>query len=125
MTAALLKPKPREAPHSLEAVAGVLGSRNKPSAAPGDLKTAPVPLNETDDNYPLVVARLNVRWRVIDSKCGIQWVLQRRNAGVGVTWRGSAYCRTRDGLLSNIRERCGDIAEAGLRAIERLPYRHR
>ncbi|HUF44489.1 MAG TPA: hypothetical protein VMN43_04030 [Aestuariivirgaceae bacterium] len=105
-----------------KASCGVLDKPDKPSAAPGGLKTAP--LNETDDDYPLVVARLNARWRVIDGKCGLQWIVQHRSAGISAHWRSSAYCRTLDGLMSNIRERCGDVEEAGWRAVERLPERH-
>ena len=123
MTAALPKTKPKEAPHSPETASRVQDKPETAFGAPGDLKTAPVPLNETDDDYPLVVARLNDRWRVIDSKCGLQWILQQLNAGAGATWRGSAFCRTRDGLLSNIMERCGEVEESGLRTVERLPGR--
>lgn len=93
-------------------------------AAPCNLKTAPSRLNEADDNYPRTAAQLNARWRVIDSMCGLQWILQRRDAGLTANWRGSAFCRTRDGLLSNIKERCGQVHEARLRAIEQLPVRH-
>jgi len=124
MTAAPDIEATNRAAHSPETASGVLDKPEPASDAPGDLKTAPVPLNETDDDYPLVVARLNDRWRVIDSTCGLQWILQRRDAGLTAKWRGSAFCRTRDGLLSNIKERCGQVHEAGLRAIEQLPVRH-
>ena len=101
----------------------VLDSPNNPSAAPPGLKTARP--REEADSYPHIIARLNDNWRVIDGNCGIQWILQRCSGkrDGSPRWEGSAFCRTRDGLLSNIMERCGEVDEAGLRTVERLPGR--
>ncbi|HUF45961.1 MAG TPA: hypothetical protein VMN43_11500 [Aestuariivirgaceae bacterium] len=117
------KSSAKRAAHGPEPASAALDSPSNRSAAPWCLKTAPASQSEADDNYSLVVARLNDRWRVIESKCGLQWILQRRDAGIGAQWRGSAFCRSRDGLLANIRERCGDLTEAGLRTVEQLPER--
>lgn len=121
MSTTARKQSARRPAHGPEAIPVVLRSADTRSAAPWCFKTAPPSQSEAEDNYSLVVARLNDRWRVIESKCGLQWILQRRDAGLGAQWRGSAYCRTRDGLLANIRERCGDLTEAGLRTVEQLP----
>ena len=112
-----------EACHSAETVSGYTDPAGMAFAAPTIVPARR--LCEEADDYPRIVARLNSHWRVIDSRCGLQWILQRqrrRAADGSPRWEGSAFCRTRDGLLSNIRERCGD--EAGLRAIDRLPVRH-
>ena len=53
------------------------------------------------DNYPNVVARLGVDWRVIVCRDGIQWIVQRRvgKRHGGARWEARSYCRSRDGLL--------------------------
>ena len=56
---------------------------------------------ETSDFYRGVIAVLTSRWRVINCKNGIQWILQRRTAEPlheGI-WRGSSYFTSRDVLL--------------------------
>lgn len=63
-------------------------------------------LLEGDDDYAHVVALLNPRHRVILSKQGAQWVLQRRDVAVGTVsrtaWRKLALCDTRDDLIAAI-----------------------
>lgn len=58
-------------------------------------------LRETADDYPLLVARLSERWRVIVCRDGVQWIVQRRDAGKapGTGWRATGYCLTRVALL--------------------------
>src|SRR5918995_589248 len=104
---------------SHEPPTGLLHTTERPFVATGGISEARV--GEERDSYPAVVAVLGERWRVIDSKCGIQWILQRRPGQAPDGWRGNAYCRMRESLLRNIWERCGDVREAGLRAVERLP----
>jgi hypothetical protein len=102
------------------------GSAEQDISGPHSAATGAVPaprMSEERDDYPESSPRSMRAWRVIDSKLGIQWILQRRQ-GKSHSWRGNAYCRTREGLLSNIAERCGDADEAGLRVVERLPARH-
>ena len=76
------------------------------------------------------IVRLNDKWRIVDDP--LQWILQRR-AGNRTrsdgsedprAWRGSAYCTTRRALLSNIRERAGDVDPAAVAFIETWPERH-
>ncbi len=45
---------------------------------------------ETAEDYPDIVARLSERWRIIVCAGGIQWVLQKRDAGKAPSngWRG-------------------------------------
>jgi hypothetical protein len=67
---------------------------------------------ETADDYFRVIARLNRRWRVIECRNGIQWILQRRGSPEKVRrddWRGRSYCRTREALIRCTREYCGAI----------------
>src|SRR5262245_23488791 len=90
--------------------------REKPNIAPtvGDagpaskltLPCLAAASNEEADNYRAVVAILNPRWRIIECRNGIQWILQR-SAGLrhGKTrWEGRCYCRTRECLLARVHE---------------------
>lgn len=81
-----------------------------------------VPIRETADNYPCVVARLNDDWRVITCRNGIQWVLQRRgDRGSGpAQWKGVSYCQTREALKRVSRE-AGPIEPAAWEALALLP----
>ncbi len=75
--------------------------------------------------FPVV---LNERWRVADDG-KLQWCLQCRRRNMvrsdgsedPRSWQGSAYCTSRRALLSNIRERAGDVEPAALAVIEQLP----
>lgn len=56
---------------------------------------------ETSDFYKGVIAVLTSRWRVINCKNGIQWILQKRTAEPvheGI-WRGQSYFTSRAALL--------------------------
>jgi hypothetical protein len=81
--------------------------------------------NESADNYWRLVARLNVRWRVIECRDGIQWILQRIDGErYGKTrWTGRSYCRTRDGLLHACRDNAGEIEPSALAVLNNLPDR--
>ncbi len=78
---------------------------------------------EGEDDYVNVVARLSDRWRVIRCSAGIQWVLQRRDAGNAPStgWRGVSYCVTRESLL----RRCGGLESpidpSAMVVLDRLP----
>jgi len=80
---------------------------------------------EKTDDYPAIVTRLNERWRVIECRDAIQWILQRRKGQwTGrPQWQGQHYCRTRRGLLRCIREYCGPIDEEVLTVVSCLPER--
>ncbi len=71
------------------------------------------------------IVRLNEKWRIVDDP--LQWILERRRGVPGkksTGWVGSAYCTTRAALLSNIRERAGDVDPAAVAFIETWPERH-
>ena len=79
---------------------------------------------ETADDYFRVIARLNRRWRVIECRNGIQWILQRRGSPEKVRrddWRGRSYCRTREALIRCTREYCGAIDPAAAAVLAGLP----
>lgn len=81
---------------------------------------------ETSEAYRGVVAKLNERFRVIDSlekPPHRQWILQRRRSRNNPdTWKGDAYTQKRATLLRVIRERVRDrIDPAALALVEALP----
>ena len=76
-----------------------------------------------------IVAVLSDRWRVIDAPADWepQWLLQRREGRSRARsdgWAARSYCVTRASLQRCVREYCGEVSEAGLRAIEALPEKH-
>ncbi len=81
------------------------------------------PPRETADDYPNIVARLSDKWRVIVCPAGIQWILQKRDAGNAPStgWRGVSYCVTREALV----RLCGGLESpvdpAALSALAALP----
>jgi len=83
-------------------------------------------MSESGDNYGRVVARLNSRWRVIECRHLIQWILQyRASAETYATsrWVGRTYCRTRKALLRCCREHAGLIDPTAAAALAALPDR--
>ena len=75
--------------------------------------------NESSDGYSRVVAILNGKWRVIECRDRVQWILQSRDspkpeAGL---WRGRSYCRTKEALLRVCAAHAGKIAAAALAAL--------
>lgn len=84
----------------------------------------PTSRRESDDSYHAVVAILNHRWRVIECRDGIQWILQfakKRQAQTG--WEGRSFCRTREALIRVCREHTGEIWPAALSILDALPVR--
>ena len=69
--------------------------------------------SESGDNYGAVVARLDQRWRVVDSLEIFpvrQWVLQTRKSER--RWEGRSYCQRRSSLEVAIAWRVGPAAVA-------------
>jgi hypothetical protein len=63
---------------------------------------AAVNRNESAEGYSYVVAVLNGKWRVIQCRDGLQWILQSRDtlrALHTAVWRGRSYCRSKEALL--------------------------
>lgn len=92
---------------------------------------APTPLHgslsEEADNYSRVLFMLSDRWRVIECRTGIQWVVQRRT-GVSRNghprWTGRSFCTTKDGLARCIAGHIGGpLDEARKAFLGGLPAR--
>lgn len=73
-------------------------------------KTLPSPSGGTDHregspDYAWTVAQLSDRWRVIECRDGIQWVIQKSRRNGGETrWYGELHCRSLVGLLLHVAE---------------------
>lgn len=73
-------------------------------------KTLPPPAGGTDHregspDYAWVVAQLSEGWRVIESRDGIQWIIQKpRQTDGGTRWEGRLHCRSLAGLLLHVDE---------------------
>jgi hypothetical protein len=79
---------------------------------------------ESSDNYGRVVSRLNPRWRVIECRHGLQWILQyRASAETYPTsdWKGRSFCRTSEALRRCTREHAGSIDPAAAACLAALP----
>lgn len=89
-------------------------------AVPTTVQSRKRRLSEAAEDYPDVIAKLNMEWRIILCRDGIQWILQRHTGG---RWRSLSYCRTRDGLLRCIRDAGipSDVVEGS--ALSELPER--
>lgn len=70
--------------------------------------------HESYNDYDGVICHLGDRWRVIECRDGIQWILQTRH---GKQWDGRSYCQTRQVLLRCIRERIGECDTAAVQAL--------
>jgi hypothetical protein len=80
---------------------------------------------ESADDYRAVVAILNDRWRIIECRDGIQWILQRR-AGERhgrPRWDGRSYCRTKEALIRVCRDYAGEFDPAAAAVLASLPER--
>ena len=81
-------------------------------------------LGESANDYCRVVAVLNVRWRVIECRDRIQWILQFREklkAGTADPWRGRSYCRTREAVLRLSAQHAGRMDPVAAAALAALP----
>src|SRR6516162_7754789 len=75
---------------------------------------------ESGDIYDRVVVRLNEKWRVVECRAGIQWILQRRkSASDGGGWSSRSFCR--EAIRRLAREHAKPIDPEALVALDRLP----
>jgi hypothetical protein len=82
--------------------------------------------NESAEGYSRVVAVLNGKWRVIECRDAIQWILQSRDttkAASSGAWRGRSYCRTKEALLRICRVHAGTIDPSAAAILAALPDR--
>jgi hypothetical protein len=82
-------------------------------------------LLETAEDYARVVAILNPRWRVIECRDSVQWILQRRAKAEPHPrpWEGRSYCRTSEALIRCAREHAGEINPEACAILAALPSR--
>jgi hypothetical protein len=76
------------------------------------MKHATLSTRESADDYHKVIARLSDRWRVIECRDGVQWILQyrfRSEKADKAPWVGRSYCRSRNTLLRCIREHTSGV----------------
>jgi hypothetical protein len=81
---------------------------------------------ESAEDYGRIVIRLNPRWRIIESRDRLQWILQCRNRSETVArdvWRGRSYCRTSEALRRCSREYAGTIDVTAVTIMAALPER--
>jgi hypothetical protein len=81
---------------------------------------------ESSDQYDRIVTQLNDRWRVIECRHGLQWILQHRGSPEKPRrddWRGRSFCRTSEALRRCAREFCGSVDPAAVAVLESLPAR--
>lgn len=80
---------------------------------------------ESDDGYQPVIARLAPRWRVIECRDGMQWILQHRISATETPtradWRGRSYLRTRSGLIAACERSLPEIEPSALAILHTLP----
>ena len=78
---------------------------------------------ERDDNYQGVIVQLDPRWRIIECRDAIQWIIQKRSAeplNPGY-WLGASYVTDRNKLIE-LSTALGLLSEPSLRAVlEALP----
>jgi hypothetical protein len=84
------------------------------------LRTA---LREEAADYPRVVVTLNPKWRVIECKDRLQWIVQKRSGERHGTARycGRSYVRRRDALIRLCRTYAGEITQSALHTLSHLP----
>ena len=75
---------------------------------------------ESGDDYALIVAQLDERWRVIECACGIQWILQYRRGSKANRWQGKSFCQTKSGLELGLKmKNC--LNATAKRMLDKLP----
>jgi hypothetical protein len=82
--------------------------------------------NESAEGYSYVVAVLNEKWRVIECRDGLQWILQSRDtlrALPTAVWRGRSYCRSKEALLRVSAAHAGAINPTAAAIVTSLPER--
>jgi hypothetical protein len=80
--------------------------------------------NESAQGYSRLVAVLNGKWRIIECRDGIQWILQAcdtLNAPSNAVWRGRSYCRTKQALLQVCAAHAGAIDPTAAARLAALP----
>jgi len=83
-----------------------------------------VSLVETADDYDRIVAGLNARWRIVECRHGLQWILQARASTETYAtsrWRNRSYCQTSEALRRCAREHAGALDPSAAAFVAALP----
>lgn len=81
---------------------------------------------ETDDDYCREIVRF-AQYRLIDGRCGIQWVIQEPDGETksgAQRWIGRSYTRTRDTIIRLCWEFGGDLSPEVQAVLDQLPEQH-
>jgi hypothetical protein len=119
---------------AVAARAGTLSGDFNPGVAPDSPHSQIRPLdapkvhrNESAEGYSPIVAVPNGKWRVIECRDRVQWILQSRDTRKALCsgmWRGRSYCRTKEALLRVCVIHGGEInPTAAAAALAELPDR--
>lgn len=81
---------------------------------------------ESDDDYSKVLATFDPNCRIIDGKCGLQWIIQKRDGQrAGRTrWTGWHYLKRRERLIDLYRQFCYVVDPNVLVVLQQLPEIH-
>jgi hypothetical protein len=100
-----------------------LSPPNRPSKYNGLTPIVNPSHRERDDNYQGVIVQLAPRWRIIECRDAIQWIIQKRSAdplNPGY-WLGASYLTDRNKLIE-LSASLGFLSEPSKRAVlEALP----
>lgn len=82
--------------------------------------------SEEADNYHSVLFQISDKWRVIECRGQIQWILQSRSGTRNgmPRWQSRNFCLTAIGLSRCIHEASGPLAGVTGNFISSLPARH-
>jgi hypothetical protein len=75
-------------------------------------------LKESDNDYQKVICKLSKKFRVIDCRNGIQWILQKQDND-GRRWRSLNYHTHRSSLIRDAGKQ-----DVGTTPLKSLPERH-
>ena len=116
------------------AAAGTQSSDSSQGVAPDSPRSQMRPLdapkvanrNESAQDYSRIVAVLNAKWRVVECRDRVQWVLQSCDTREGLrsgVWRGRNYCRTKEALLRVCAAHAGELDPTAVGLLAELPDR--
>lgn len=78
---------------------------------------------EKSDGYYKIIIRIDEKWRVIECKEGIQWIIQKRKGKfqVKTAWKSESFCRSRKALRRWVRIKTGQRSMPISQAFRKLP----
>lgn len=78
---------------------------------------------EKSDDYYKIIIRIDEKWRVIESKEGNQWILQKAKGKYegNTAWKSESFCSRRKALRRWVRIKTGQQSMPILQAFRKLP----